>query len=120
MRRAISSWLEQDATICATIDVSYIVAKELKMKMAKMVSTCKAIRTWRLTRSIGQGVLSSGYIAWWLGQSKSQTYRDLLKLEAMGLVERTKHDYKNTICYSWFLTGEGEGFLQSAKGMLYE
>lgn len=70
----------------------------------------KVIRTLKLLGQCspeGEGKITLRDITFWSGLNRMATYRKLLELEKLGIVERSKHPHKNTEIHYWNLTAQG-------------
>jgi DNA-binding IclR family transcriptional regulator len=88
------------------------------MSIIKAQRIARAINGLRIGDLKGEVIVTSGAIAWYCRIPKSTTYRHLNKMEEFGLVEKSCHHYKNTFQYSWFMTKEGQEWLNEQKKLI--
>lgn len=75
-----------------------------KAKENKLIKTLKLLGQ---CQSEGEGKITLRDIAFWSGLNRMATYRKLLQLERIGVVERSRHPHKNTEIHYWNLTQAG-------------
>jgi DNA-binding IclR family transcriptional regulator len=72
--------------------------------------TNKIVKTLRLLGQCeqeGEGKITLRDVSFWSGINRMTTYRKLVELETIGIVERTKHPHRNTEIHYWNLTVSG-------------
>lgn len=85
------------------------------MNLSRCMAILRSIRAIRKTKTVGQGRLSHSQIAFWIGATSITTYRDLKKMETIGLVKKEVYKYKNVEAHSWFATDDGLELLSLQK-----